>query len=103
VPILAEMLRRMGFGDDAARAERVWRTLYDRRRGHRLPPRLVQTAGRTIPQVVDETAYQPAAVWRSARSPMSSAFPPLTSARCAAAPGYCTVAPCRPTYRRAFC
>jgi hypothetical protein len=59
VPILAEMLRRMGFGDDATRAERVWRTLYDRRRGHRLPPRLVQTARRTIPQVVDETAYQP--------------------------------------------
>jgi hypothetical protein len=59
VPILAEMLRRMGFGDDAARAERVWRTLYDRRRGHRLPARLLQTAGRSIPQVVDETAYQP--------------------------------------------
>jgi hypothetical protein len=58
VPILAEMLRRMGFGDDAARAERVWRTLYTQR-GHRLPPRLVQTAGRTIPHVVDETAYQP--------------------------------------------
>jgi hypothetical protein len=59
VPILAEMLRRMGFGDDATRAERVWRTLYDRRRGHRLPARLLQTAGRSIPQVVDETAYQP--------------------------------------------
>lgn len=59
VPILAEMLRRMGFGDDAARAERVWRTLYTRGRGHRLPPRLLQTAGRSIPQVVDETAYQP--------------------------------------------
>jgi hypothetical protein len=59
VPILAEMLRRMGFGDDATRAERVWRTLYTRRGGHRLPPRLVQTARRTIPQVVDETAYQP--------------------------------------------
>jgi hypothetical protein len=59
VPILAEMLRRMGFGDDAARAERVWRTLYDRRRGHRLPARLLQTAGRSIPQVVDEIAYQP--------------------------------------------
>jgi hypothetical protein len=59
VPILAEMLRRMGFDDDAARAERIWRDLYGRRRGHRMPARLVQTAGRTIPQVVDEIAYQP--------------------------------------------
>ena len=41
--ILAEMLRRMGFGDDAASAERVWRTLYDPRRGHRIPVRLLQT------------------------------------------------------------
>lgn len=57
--ILAEMLRRMGFGDDAARAERIWRTLYNPRRGHRLPVRLLRTAGRTIPQIVDEIAYQP--------------------------------------------
>jgi hypothetical protein len=59
VLILADMLRRMGFGDDAARAERIWRALYSPRRGHRIPPRLLQTAGRTIPQVVDEIAYQP--------------------------------------------
>jgi hypothetical protein len=59
VSILAEMLRRMGFGEDAARAERVWRTLYDPRRGHRIPVRLLRTAGRTIPQIVDEIAYQP--------------------------------------------
>jgi hypothetical protein len=59
VPILAEMLRRMGFEEEAARADRVWRTLYDHRRGHRLPARLLQLAGRTIPQVVDEIAFQP--------------------------------------------
>jgi hypothetical protein len=59
VLILAEMLRRMGFGDDASRAERVWRALYSPRRGHRIPPRLLQTAGRAIPQIVDEIAYQP--------------------------------------------
>jgi hypothetical protein len=59
ISILAEMLRRMGFGEDAARAERVWRTLYDPRRGHRMPVRLLRTAGRTIPQIVDEIAYQP--------------------------------------------
>jgi hypothetical protein len=59
VMILADMLRRMGFGDDAARAERVWRSLYNPRRGNRIPARLLRTAGRTIPQVVDEIAYQP--------------------------------------------
>jgi hypothetical protein len=57
--ILAEMLRRMGFGDDATRAERVWRTLYDPRRGHRIPASLLQTRHRTIPAIVDEIAYQP--------------------------------------------
>jgi hypothetical protein len=53
------MLRRMDFGDDAARAERIWRALYNPRRGHRMPTRLLRTAGRTIPQIVDEIAYQP--------------------------------------------
>jgi hypothetical protein len=57
--ILAEMLRRMGFSDEAARAERIWRALYNPRRGHRMPVRLLRTAGRTIPQIVDEIAYQP--------------------------------------------
>jgi hypothetical protein len=57
--ILAEMLRRMGFSDDAARAERIWRTLYNPRRGHRMPVRLLRAASRTIPQIVDEIAYQP--------------------------------------------
>jgi hypothetical protein len=59
VMILAEMLRRMGFSDDAAKAERVWRALYSPRRGHRIPPGLLRTAPRTIPQIVDEIAYQP--------------------------------------------
>jgi hypothetical protein len=59
VLILAEMLRRMGFGDEARRVERVWRALYSPGRGHRIPPRLLQTASRTIPQIVDEIAYQP--------------------------------------------
>lgn len=59
VSILAEMLRRMGFGDDAARLDRVWRHLYRPARGHRLPARLLETAGRTVPHVVDEIAFQP--------------------------------------------
>ncbi len=57
--ILAEMLRRMGFEDDAARARKVWRELYDPGRGHRLPSRLVDSADRIIPHVVDEIAFQP--------------------------------------------
>ncbi len=58
VLILAEMLRRMGFGDEAARLGRVWRRLYDVRRFNRLPPRLLGTAPRLIPHVVDEIAFQ---------------------------------------------
>jgi hypothetical protein len=58
VLILAEMLRRMGFAPDAARLERVWRQLYDPNGFHRLPPRLLNTSGKLIPLVVDETAFQ---------------------------------------------
>jgi hypothetical protein len=58
VPILAEMLRRMGFGAESHRLLAVWRTLYDSRRFHRMPPRLLATAASAIPAVVDETAYQ---------------------------------------------
>jgi hypothetical protein len=58
VLILAELLRRMGFGDEGARVERVWTRLYDPRRGHRLPPPLLTTSRRTIPNVVDEMVYQ---------------------------------------------
>jgi hypothetical protein len=59
VLILAEMLRRMGFPEEAARVEKVWRTLYDPRRGHRLPPVLLSAVPRIAPAVVDEIAYQP--------------------------------------------
>jgi hypothetical protein len=59
VLILTEMLRRMGFAAEAARAERVWRGLYNPARGHRLPPALLAAAPRVIPAVVDEIAYQP--------------------------------------------
>ena len=56
--ILAEMLRRMQFEAEAARLERVWRTLYDTRRFHRLPPRLLDSAKTLVPLVVYEIAYQ---------------------------------------------
>jgi hypothetical protein len=58
VLILAEMLRRLGFARDARRLERVWRELYDPSSGARIPPRLLASADRIIPEVVDETAFQ---------------------------------------------
>jgi hypothetical protein len=57
--MLAEMLRRMGFADDSAKVEQVWKRLYDPARGHRLPPVLLASASRVIPAVIDEIAYQP--------------------------------------------
>ena len=59
VLILAAMLARMGFTEEAARVERVWRGLYNPARGHRLPPILLAASSRAIPAVVDEIAYQP--------------------------------------------
>ena len=56
--VQVEMLRRMGFQLEAARMDRVWRTLYDPGRGHRLPPRLLTSAGTLVPQIVDEIAFQ---------------------------------------------
>jgi len=58
VLILVEMLRRMRFPREAAHLERVWTTLYDPARGHRLPAPLLAGAPRTIPEVVDEIAFQ---------------------------------------------
>ena len=58
VLMLAEMLRRMGFEPQATRMERVWRRLYDTRRLHRMPPRLLSSARRLLPHVVDEIAFQ---------------------------------------------
>lgn len=59
VLILAAMLARMGFTEEAARVERVWRGLYNPARGHRLPPILLAASARAIPAIVDEIAYQP--------------------------------------------
>jgi hypothetical protein len=57
--VFAEMLERMGFGQDAANARRVWNDLYDPRRGHRLPTPLFRLFGRALPEIVDEMAFQP--------------------------------------------
>ncbi|MDJ0386939.1 hypothetical protein QMO56_02335 [Roseomonas sp. E05] len=59
VPIMTEMLRRMGFGAEAAELKGVWQRLYDTRRGQRIPAELLAAARRAIPAVVDEIAFQP--------------------------------------------
>jgi hypothetical protein len=59
VPIMAEMLRRMGFAQDAAEMLGVWTRLYNPRRGHRIPRVLLGSAREVIPAVVDEMAFQP--------------------------------------------
>ena len=58
IHILQEMLRRMGFRAEAERLRRVWETLYNPQRFHRLPPRLLASASQVIPHVVDEIAFQ---------------------------------------------
>lgn len=58
VLLLVEMLRRMGFTTDATRLDRVWRTLYNPRRFHRLPERLLRSTDKLMPHIVDEIAYQ---------------------------------------------
>ena len=58
VHILAEMLRRLGFGDEARRLRSVWEDLYNPGRFNRLPARLLTSSSRIIPEVVDEIAFQ---------------------------------------------
>jgi len=58
VLILVEMLRRIGFGSDAERLRRVWTTLYDPRRMHRIPLPLLSGSSRIVPEVVDEIVFQ---------------------------------------------
>ncbi|WP_204623705.1 hypothetical protein [Crenalkalicoccus roseus] len=59
VLILAEMMRRMGFAAEGAQLARIWKGLYDPRRGHRMPALLLREAPRAIPAVVDEICFQP--------------------------------------------
>jgi len=56
--ILAEMLRRIGFGTEGDRLQRVWQQIYSPDRGHRMPAQLLMTADTIIPQVVDEIVFQ---------------------------------------------
>lgn len=56
--LLAEMLRRMGFAADAHGARSLWQGLYGAGDTNRLPPRLLASAARVTPHVVDELAFQ---------------------------------------------
>ena len=58
VLILVEMLNRMGLPRPAADLRKVWTTLYNPRRSHRIPPVLLTGANRAIPELVDEIAFQ---------------------------------------------
>jgi hypothetical protein len=58
VYVLAEMMRRMGFSRDATRLLRVWQALYRPQGPNRIPPTLMSSAPRLIPDVVDEIAFQ---------------------------------------------
>jgi len=58
VYMLAEMMRRMGFTDHATRLLRVWQALYRPQGTQRIPPALMSSAPRLIPEVVDEIAFQ---------------------------------------------
>jgi hypothetical protein len=54
-----ELLRRMGFGERAAEFRRAWSQLYPSPRRSALPPKLLATADRAIPAVVEAVCYTP--------------------------------------------
>jgi hypothetical protein len=54
-----ELLRRMGFGERAGEFRRAWSQLYPSPRRSALPPKLLATADRAIPAVVEAVCYTP--------------------------------------------
>jgi hypothetical protein len=54
-----ELLRRMGFEQEAARHRRAWLRLYPDPRAGTMPPALVATHPEAIPAVVDAVCFQP--------------------------------------------
>ena len=59
VLLSCELLRRMGFPEDADKTARLWTRLYPDPRGSGMPDNLLRTATRAIPLVVDSLCYQP--------------------------------------------
>ena len=54
-----ELLRRMGFAERAAEFRRAWSQLYPSPRGSAMPPKLLATANRAIPAVVEAVCFTP--------------------------------------------
>ncbi len=57
--ISAELLRRMGFDEEAGRYQRTWLRMYPNPRSGSIPPELLDTWREVIPLVVDTVCYQP--------------------------------------------
>lgn len=53
-----ELLRRMGFGGEADRHQRVWTQVYPRSEPGAIPPAMLRTFRRAMPLVVDTMCYQ---------------------------------------------
>lgn len=58
VPLSAEVLRRIGFGVEADRYDKAWRALYPRPEAA-IPLRVLGSAAKAIPIVVDTLCFQP--------------------------------------------
>ena len=59
VLLSVELLRRMGFREEAERYGRAWTTLYSEPQRANFPPKLLQSAPKVIPLVVDALCYKP--------------------------------------------
>jgi hypothetical protein len=59
VPVSVELLRRMGFKEEAEKFRRAWHTLYPNPKIGNFPPRLLRTASQAIALVVDTLCYRP--------------------------------------------
>lgn len=54
-----ELLRRMGFPDEAQRYRHMWTQMYPNPRAGNIPPSLIESHPTAIAQVVDTVCYQP--------------------------------------------
>jgi hypothetical protein len=59
VLISVEMLRRMGFKEEAEKFGRAWRTLYPDPQAGNFPPKFLRTASQATALVVDTICYRP--------------------------------------------
>lgn len=57
--ISLELLRRMGFSNEAQSVHRMWQRLYPDPQRSRIPPPMLESFGKAAPLVVDTICYQP--------------------------------------------